>query len=189
MSEKLKVKLNITLNIVIFVTIVAVSYSWMLTMPSVAEIVRYERDFIITSSDIEVKSFVYEGGAYVEQMQSPMLAGYFEPGRIVRYKFEVTNNNNLMAKTRIVFSNITGDVEALKDHVKLGLLSPSTFEIVMSDKLVYNGERKYLVFMDEVSIPANTTLSLFWYATIDEEASNEIQDLSLQIENVVFVKP
>lgn len=185
----MKEKLNITLNILIFVTIVAVSYSWMLTMPSVAEIVTYDRDFIITSSDIEVKSFLYEGGAYVEQLTSPILSNYFEPGRMIRYKFEVTNNNNLAAKTRIVFSNITGDVELLKNHVKLGLLSPSTFEIVMADKLVYNGDRKYLIFMDEVSIPANSTLSLFWYATIAEEASNEIQNLSLQIESVIFVKP
>ena len=189
MSEKNKFHLNILLNVLILVAIAAVSYAWMLTIPSVGHLVEYQRDLIVTSSDIDVDSYVLIDGDYVLQTESPMLTGLFEPGRVRNYRFDITNNEDVRSSVRVVLSNITGDVEDLKDYFIFGTTSPQTIEIVMGDKLVYTGDGKYMVFVESLSIPGNETVSLYWYAVIDNLAPNEIMEMSLEIEQAVFIRP
>ncbi len=187
--RKMKLNLGILINILFLLLIVTITFSWMVTEPSVGEMVRYDKSFIITASDIDVDAYMWLNDEYVLQTESPMVAGLMEPGRTQNYRFDITNNADVRAAVRIMFSDITGDVEELKEHFLFGSVSPTVFEIVMEDKLVYTSSGAYMIFKESFSIPANETRSIFWYARISEEASNEIMEMSLEIDSVLFTRP
>jgi hypothetical protein len=191
MNEKIKQRLNVILNIFIFVAILSITYSWMLTSPSRAELVDYNKNLVIVSSDVEVAVYAYRNAEYVEETTSPMLVELLAPGIDQKFRFDVTNNNDVQAITKIVFSNITGDIDTVKDYVVFGSTSPIIKLMVMGEGLMYNEieERHYVNFFEEFRVPANQTVSLYWYITIAEEATNEIGDTSFGIERIMFIKP
>lgn len=192
MESNFKNIVNKILNVSLLVIIISVSaYAWMLTEPSRGEILDYKRKLVITSNDLDIKSFVYdeETQEYYEDNSSPMKVGLTEPGKIQKYKFEITNNKDVVARTNIVFSNITGDIEDLENVVFFGATNPSIFETAMASMLEDNTNKsQYIKFMEDLKIPANSTISVYWYVYIDQYASNEIVDKDVEIEKIMFVK-
>ena len=115
--------LHIVLNTALFVGLMAVSYSWMLTSPSSSENIDYDKTFIINSADVTVVPYVFEDGAYVQEDGFSLLNGPFEPGRLFKYRFDIINSNDLDAKVKISFSDITGDIVDLAPYFKFGSYS------------------------------------------------------------------
>lgn len=192
MESKFKNIVNKILNVSLLVIIISVSaYAWMITEPSRGEILNYKRKLVITSNDLDIKSFVYdeETQEYYEDNSSPMNVGLTEPGKIQKYKFEITNNKDIVARTNIIFSNITGDIEDLGNVIFFGATNPSIFETAMASMLEENTNKsQYIKFMEDLKIPANSTISVYWYVYIDQYASNEIVDKDVEIEKIMFVK-
>lgn len=188
----LKNILNKVLNVSLLILIISVSaYAWMITEPSRGEILNYQRKLVISSNDLEIVSYVYdeETMEYHEDNASPMNVGLTEPGKIQKYKFDITNNKDIVARTNILFSNITGDVEDLQNVIFFGATNPSIFEIPMASMLEENtNNTRFIKFMEDLKIPAHSTVSVYWYIYIDQYASNEIVDKQVDIEKIMFVK-
>lgn len=191
MSEKIKKNLNVLLNLCLFLAILGITYSWMLTEPSEGELVDYDKKLVIVSTDISVVTYALIDNEYIEQTISPMYLGLLAPGEYQRYRFDITNTNNYFAETKIVFSNITGDIVDLSEAVIFGVMGEEISEIKLGEKTLYNEvtEQYYFNFIDRLRIPANDTLSLLWYIKIDEDAENEIADKQLEIDKIMFINP
>lgn len=182
---------NKILNLGLLVMIISVSYAWMVTEPSKGEIVNYNRRLVVPSNDLEIIPYTYneETMEYEVSNTSPMEVGLTEPGKVQKYKFSITNNKDVDAITDIVFSNITGDIELLKDVVYLGSTNQNyLFEKNLSTLLTYNETSKtyYIKFIEDLSIPANETVAFYWYTYIDQYASNEIKNTEILVEKIMF---
>lgn len=191
MKDKWRDKLNVLVNVLLAIAIVGVTYSWMITAPSEGELVDYDRDLIIASSDITVDVYAYIDGVYVEQLTSPMTFGLLAPGVEQKFRFDITNENNNLAATKIVFSNITGDINDIKNYLIIGSTSPDIYTYTLTSRLLQSTEdyTYYFNFLDEVLVPANSTISLYWYATVDEDATVTIGDKGITVEHIVFIEP
>ena len=184
---------NKILNIGLLVMIISVSYAWMITEPSKGEVVDYSRRLVVPSNDLEIIPYTYneETMEYEVNDTSPMEVGLTEPGKVQKYKFAITNNKDVEARTNIVFSNITGDIEKLKDVVYLGSTKQNfLFEKSLSTLMEYNetSETYYIKFVEDLKIPANSTVAFYWYTYVDQYASNEIRDTEISIEKIMFNK-
>lgn len=190
MSVKTKLTLNIILNVFLLILIITMTYSWMLTQRSSAQLVDYNRNLIITDSDITVVSYAFINNQYVLQETSPIFLELLEPGAAQKYRFDITNNQSIMATTKMLMSNITGDVQALKDFIYVGGTSPSVFYIPMSEVLTYNSVNDiyYVDMIDRIEIPGNSTVSVYVYVEMSEEAGNELQETALYINRFMFIK-
>lgn len=185
--------INKILNLGLLVMIISVSYAWMITEPSKGEIVDYRRKLIIPSNDLEIIPYTYndETMEYEVNNTSPMEVGLTEPGKVQKYKFTITNNKDIEARTNIVFSNITGDIEKLSEKVYLGSTNQNyLFEKSLKDLMEYNETSKtyYIKFVEDLKIPASETVEFYWYTYIDQYASNEIRDTEILIDKIMFNK-
>ena len=192
MEEKTSI-INKILNLGLLVMIISVSYAWMITEPSKGEIVDYNKRLVVPSNDLEIIPYTYneETMEYEISNTSPMKVGLTEPGKVQKYKFTITNNKDIEARTNIVFSNITGDIEKLKEVVFLGSTNQNfLFEKSLSTLLEYNetSETYYIKFIENLKIPAKETVAFYWYTYIDQYASNEIRDTEISIEKIMFNK-
>ena len=183
--------INRILNISLLVVIIAISYAWMITEPSRGEIIDYKRRLVVPSSDLEIIPYTYndETMQYEVNDTSPMKVGLTEPGKIQKYKFAITNHKDIDARTDIILSNITGDIEILKDVVYLGSTNQNyLFEKSLSSLLSTNTENdtQYIKFISDLKIPAKETVAFYWYVYIDQYASNEIAETEIQIEKILF---
>ena len=177
MEEKTSI-INKILNLGLLVMIISVSYAWMITEPSKGEIVDYNKRLVVPSNDLEIIPYTYN-------------EGLTETGKFQKYKFTITNNKDIEARTNIVFSNITGDIEKLKEVVFLGSTNQNfLFEKSLSTLLEYNetSETYYIKFIENLKIPAKETVAFYWYTYIDQYASNEIRDTEISIEKIMFNK-
>jgi len=187
---KVRLALNVMLNIFLLVLIITMSYSWMLTQRSTAQLIDYNRDLIITDSDVSVRAYAFIGNQYVEQFTSPIFLQLLEPGATQRYRFDITNNKPVLATVKAIMSNITGDVIALQDHIFVGGTNPSVFYYPMSEKLLYNSveSRYYIDMINRIEVPGSSTVSVYVYIEMSEDADNTVQDKYLQIDKFMFVK-
>lgn len=189
------IKMAIILNIFLLILIISAVSAWMLTESPKGELVDYNRKLIISDSDVDVKLFVLKDGEYIEQSQfkdEPLIPiKMMEPGAMQKYRFEITNNQTVPANVKLTFTKITGDIDLLKNVVTLAESSPDKFEFRMSNRLKFNetGNYYYLDFIDNLKIPAQETLILNWNISINENATNEIQETSLAIDTIMFTKP
>lgn len=191
---KKKVKyLNILVNILLFVMIISVSYAWMITSPSHGEVVEYKKRLVVPSSDLIIIPHRYdeELDEYVIDNGSPMNIGLTEPGKTQKYRFDIINNTDVSSRVNVVLSNITGNINELKNVVFLGSNNPGyLFENDLESLLTYNeSSSSYSInFVDDLRIEANSTLSFYWYTYIYQYASNEISNMELNIEKIMFVQ-
>ena len=109
--------ISMILSIVLIVVLSLCAYGWMQTMPSAGENVEYNRNFYITDSDIGVKLFALIDNSYVEQGQlstDPLITiNEMYPGKIQRYRFELTNNKDVSSRVKIVFTELDGNINLL----------------------------------------------------------------------------
>ena len=188
-------KISIILSIVLIVVLSLCAYGWMQTMPSSGENVEYNRNFYITDSDIGVKLYALIDNTYVEQGQQPtdplITINEMYPGKIQRYRFELTNINPTPARVKIVFTEITGNINLLKNYLKIGITNPIIDNFKLSDRLEHNEEddRYFFDFVDSVTIPAESTLNYYWNLEIDIDAPNTLQNTNLKINKIMFIKP
>lgn len=186
-----KLKLNIFLNICLFVLIGFSTYSWMLTDPSIGENMEYNKQLIITSSTVSVRIYEYNNGLYNELTDSPFTVQGIAPGIVKQYRFDITNNNDIESSSNIVFANVTGDINILRDKLYFGGTSPKNFQNSLGSSLNFNQieNNYYYKFINGFSVPGGETISLYWYITMDKTATNEVADKTLSIENIMFIKP
>ena len=186
---------SMILSIVLIVVLSLCAYGWMQTMPSSGENVEYNRNFYITDSDIGVKLYALIDNTYVEQGQQPtdplITINEMYPGKIQRYRFELTNINPTPARVKIVFTEITGNINLLKNYLKIGITNPIIDNFKLSDRLEHNEEddRYFFDFVDSVTIPAESTLNYYWNLEIDIDAPNTLQNTNLKINKIMFIKP
>jgi hypothetical protein len=190
MNLRKRLTLNIILNIFLLVLIITSTYSWMLTQRSTAQLVDYNRNLIITDSDITVTAYAFINNQYVLQETSPMFLELLEPGAAQKYRFDITNNQSVLATTKAVMSRITGDVLDLQDFIYIGGTSPSVFYFPMSEGLMYNSVNDiyYMDIIDRIEIPGNSTVSVYIYVEMSEDAENDLQDKELYINRFMFIK-
>lgn len=185
--------LNKILNVGLLVMIAAVSYAWMITEPSRGEVLNYGRRLVVPSNDLEIIPYTYddENQEYVVSNTSPMQVGLTEPGKVQKYKFAITNNKDVDARTNIVFSNITGDIEKLGEVVSFGSTNQNyLFEKNLSTLIKYNDDSKtyYIKFIEDLKIPAKSTIAFYWYVYINQYASNEVSETQLLVDKILFNK-
>lgn len=188
-------KLSILLSILIIVLITVSAYGWMQTEPSRGQLVEYNRNFYITDSDIEVRLFSLIGNTYVEQGQqqtdAALVLSEMYPGKIQRYRFVLTNNNPVMARVKVVFTDLTGDVSLISHYLKVNGTNPDVFSFLMNDKLEYNetDSRYFFDFIDSISIPANSSINYYWNLEADIKTPNSVQGKTLSVGKIMFIKP
>ena len=188
-------KISILLSIVIIILLTVSAYAWMQTEPSLGENVEYNRDFYITDSDIQVKLYALIDNKYVLQGQYSddelLNLDLMYPGKIQRYRFELTNINPTSAMVKIVFTEITGNINLLKNYLKIGITNPIIDNFKLSDRLEHNtdDDRYFFDFANSVTIPAESTLNYYWNIEIDIDAPNTLQNTNLRINKIMFIKP
>lgn len=188
-------KISILLSILIIILLTVSAYAWMQTEPSLGENVEYNRDFYITDSDIQVKLYALIDNKYVLQGQYSddelLNLDLMYPGKTQRYRFELTNINPTPARVKIVFTEITGSINLLKNYLKIGITNPIIDNFKLSDRLEHNtdDDRYFFDFADSVTIPAESTLNYYWNIEIDIDAPNTLQNTNLTINKIMFIKP
>ncbi len=186
---------SMILSIVLIVVLSLCAYGWMQTMPSSGENVEYNRNFYITDSDIEVKLYALIDNTYVEQGQlstDPLITiDNMYPGKIQRYRFELTNNKDVASRVKIVFTELDGNINLIKSYMNVNITSPVLKTINLNDSLELNEEsnRYYFDFADSVTIPANSTLNYYWNIEIDIKAPNALQNSTFEVKKIMFIKP
>ena len=191
MRSKVKTIINIILNATLLVATAGIAYSWMITVPSTGEIIDYNRELIVTSSAVTVEIYAYIGGKYVKQNGSTLNLGLLAPGVNQKYRFDITNNMSGTSSTKIVFSNITGDIAALSDHLIFGCSSPRVFSFDLGTKVLQNQSNGtyYFNFIDSISVEGNTKVSLYWYVSLLNTATNDIGEKGISIGQISFIEP
>ncbi|MDF2865387.1 MAG: hypothetical protein K0R72_196 [Clostridia bacterium] len=193
-----KNKTSIILNISFSITILALMgvFAWMVTNASEAENIDYTGRLIVTDNNVDVKLFVLKDNEYVEQSQSssqPLIqVATLAPGSTQKYRFDIYNNiDTVLSITKIVFSEIYGDVDLLKSVVQIRCTSPKLFIYKLADIVEYDAvnEHYYFDFINKLDIPANDMISIYFNIHIDEKATNEIQDTNLSINKIMFINP
>lgn len=188
-------KLSIILSIAIIIVLTAVTYGWMQTDPSVGESVEYDRHFYITDSDIDVALYVLVNNSYVLQGQLPtdelITIDNAYPGQIQRYRFTLTNNNDVDARVKISFTNLGGSLNLLRNYLIFNSTNPDLFSFKLNDRLEYDDEysRYYFDFVDSVKIPASSSINYYWNIEIDVDAPNALQGSTFTVGTIMFVKP
>ena len=188
-------KISILLSILVIILLTVSAYAWMQTEPSLGENVEYNRDFYITDSDIQVKLYALIDNKYVLQGQYSddelLNLDLMYPGKTQRYRFELTNINPTPARVKIVFTEITGNINLLKNYLKIGITNPIIDNFKLSDRLEHNEEddRYFFDFADSVTIPAESTLNYYWNIEIDIDAPNTLQNTNLTVNKIMFIKP
>ena len=191
----MKKNISIILNVLIVIMLLGITYAWMQTEPSLGENIEYNRDFYITDSDIDVKLYALINNQYVLQGQQGddalLTLDEMYPGKIQRYRFELTNRNQVAAKVKIVFTEITGNINLMKNYLKISATNPEMFSFMLNDRLEHNTEddRYFFDFSKSVTIPANSTLNYYWNLEIDIDAPNALQATSIRINKIMFIKP
>lgn len=187
--------ISMILSIVLIVVLSLCAYGWMQTMPSTGENVEYNRNFYITDSDIGVKLFALIDNSYVEQGQlstDPLITiNEMYPGKIQRYRFELTNNKDAPSRVKIVFTELDGNINLLKSYLKINITSPYLTSFTLNQKLEQNEDnnRYFFDFADSVTIPANSTLNFYFNFEIDIKAPNALQATSFEVKKIMFIKP
>ena len=188
-------KISILLSILVIILLTVSAYAWMQTEPSQGENIEYNRKFYITDSDIQVKLYALIDNKYVLQGQYSddelLNLDLMYPGKTQRYRFELTNINPTPARVKIVFTEITGNINLLKNYLKIGITNPIIDNFKLSDRLEHNEEddRYFFDFVDSVTIPAESTLNYYWNLEIDIDAPNTLQNTNLKINKIMFIKP
>lgn len=191
----MKKKMSIILNILIIILLTTIAYGWMQTEPSLGELVEYNKQFYITDSDIEVRLYALINSAYVEQLQTSdaeiITINNAYPGMIQRYRFDLTNNNQTPARVKIVFTELGGSVNLIKDYLYINGTNPDLFSFKVSDKLEYNAtdDRYYFDVINSVTIPAASTLNYYWNIKISIDTPNTLQGASFSVGKIMFIKP
>ena len=191
----MKKNISIILNILIIALLIGIAYGWMQTEPSLGENIEYNRDFYITDSDIDVKLYALINNQYVLQGQQSddalLTLDEMYPGKIQRYRFELTNRNQVAAKVKIVFTEITGNINLMKNYLKISATNPEMFSFMLSDRLEHNTDdnRYFFDFSKSVTISANSTLNYYWNLEIDIDAPNALQGTTFKVNKIMFIKP
>ena len=191
----MKKNISIILNILIVIMLLGITYAWMQTEPSLGENIEYNRDFYITDSDIDVKLYALINNQYVLQGQQSddalLTLDEMYPGKIQRYRFELTNRNQVAAKVKIVFTEITGNINLIKNYLKISATNPEMFSFMLSDRLEHNTDdnRYFFDFSKSVTISANSTLNYYWNLEIDIDAPNALQGTTFKVNKIMFIKP
>lgn len=188
-------KISILLSILVIILLTVSAYAWMQTEPSLGENIEYNRNFYVTDSDIQVKLYALIDNKYVLQGQYSddelLNLDLMYPGKTQRYRFELTNINPTPARVKIVFTEITGNINLLKNYLKIGITNPIIDNFKLSDRLEHNEEddRYFFDFTNSVTIPAESTLNYYWNLEIDIDAPNSLQNTNLKINKIMFIKP
>jgi hypothetical protein len=140
--------------------------------------------------------FVSKDNEFVEQLQDPsqplIQLKTLEPGSTQKYRFDIYNNRaNIDSITKIVFSEIYGDIDLLKSVVQIRCTSPNLFIFKLEDKIEYDevNEHYFFDFIDKLRIPKGEMLSVYFNIYIDKNATNAIQDTNLSINKIMFISP
>ena len=164
-------------------------------MPSTGENVEYNRNFYITDSDIGVKLYALIDNTYIEQGQQPtdplITINEMYPGKIQRYRFELTNIKDVASRVKVVFTELDGNINLLKSYLKINITSPYLTTYTLNDKLELNEEsnRYFFDFADSITIPAKSTLNFYWNLEIDIKAPNALQATNFEVKKIMFIKP
>ena len=193
MSKKLV--LNLVLDIAILILLITITYSWMITEATVGENVEYNKTLVVTDSDVQVSLYVMQDNEYM--LQSPYLTEpiintkLLEPGKNQKYRFDITNNNDVSAAVKIVFTEISGDINVLQDYILFTNTSPDLISFSLKERVKYNEEKDYYYFdyLDYLSIPAHQTISLYFNISLLSSAQNDVMSSNININKVMFIKP
>lgn len=187
--------ISMVLSVILIIMLSICTYGWMQTMPSSGENIEYNRNFYITDSDIGVKLYALIDNSYVEQGQlstDPLITiENMYPGKIQRYRFELTNIKEVPSRVKIVFTELDGNLNLLKSYLKINITSPYLTSFTLNDKLELNEDnnRYFFDFADSVTIPANSTLNFYFNFEIDINAPNTLQATSFEVKKIMFIKP
>lgn len=192
---KKKITINTILNIILAIVLLGYAYSWMVTVPSYGEIVDYKRDLVVSSSGIDVEVYIYKGNDYVLYEEENIIVDNMAPNDSIRFKFVMTNTKQNPTLTNIIFANISGDLEELKDYISVTSASPQNFTKPLKDNLLttstYDGLTitNYMKFYENFKVNANSSETIYWTINLDKTADNKVAEKKLIIENIIFLNP
>lgn len=181
-------KRNIYLNIILTLLILVAAFAWMITSASRGELVDYTRHAIITAVDIDVEIYELIDEEYVLVTDTIDLTN-MAPNDVKQFRFDITNNNNNVSTSKIIFSDITGDIDYLKNLISIGSSNPKIFEYTLGEKIEQVNGKNIFRFDNGFSVEPKSKKSIYWYISLDSNASNEIIGKTLQINNISFIRP
>lgn len=190
---KKKLSINVILNIILAVILIRYAYSWMVTQPSYGEIIDYNRELIIASSGIDVEVYIYIDNDYVLYEENDIVVNNMAPNDSIRFKFVMTNTKEVATITDIVFANITGDLEELKQYISISCASPKNFSKTLNDNLLetstYGGLNitNYMKFYEDFRVEPESTNTIYWTINLDKTANNDVAEKYLNIDNIIFI--
>lgn len=170
--------------------LIGASLAWMITGASRGELVEYGRHLVLNSLDIDVGMYKLIGSEYVLVTEPMMSISNLAPGESEQFRIDFTNNGNTPASTRIIFTDITGDIVALKDKLIVGISSPIVEKYYLTDNLFLSeNDKQNYMFKENFEVEAESSISIYWYLSIDQTASNEVAGKTLTIDTISFIKP
>lgn len=190
---KSKKYLLIVFNIVIIFLLA--TFAWMITDPSLGEIIGYEGHYVVPDSNVNVDLYVLKNNVYVLQSQNPIdpliEIGLMQPGAIQRYRFDITSVQPVVQSVKIVFTEITGDINVLAEHITINCTNPYIFSMKLADVLEYDetNDYYYFDFLESLNVPTGQMVSIYWNIAISQQAGNEIENTSFGINKIMFIKP
>ena len=161
----------------------------MITQRSAAELLDYERRLIINSTNVNVEFYALVDGVYTLQEQTPIYLRLLEPGAAQLYRMDITNLESVDARVKAMFVNITGDINELGPYLVFGGSTPYSFSDSLDNLIQYNvnTSRYFIDLIDEIRIPGNEMLSVYVYIQMSELAENDVADMNIEIENIMFI--
>lgn len=190
---KKKFRVSTLLNIILLITILGYTYSWMVTEPSYGEVVNYDRELIIASSGVDVSVYIYKDGDYVLYEEENIIVSNMAPNDTIRFKFVMKNTKSVATITDIVFANISGDIEELSPYLTIECSSPMSYIKTLQDDLLTTSTidglevTNYMKFYNDFKVLANSEEVIYWTIKLDKTADNSIVDKTLTIENIIFL--
>lgn len=189
-NKRFIVIINMCVNVLFIV--MASAFAWMIIQSSVGEIVEHRARLIVPGVNVVVEMYALVDNEYVLQRQdTPDLIKLknIEPGSVQRYRFDITNPNEVPAGLRIVLAGISGDVELLDDYITINVTSPVSREYKLNNTLQYDERNNayYMDLLDAVAIPGNNTEYIYWNVELSTAATKEIEDTAFAIDKILFL--
>ena len=201
MKKSIKISsifLSFTLTFVLLILNITSVYAWFNGQGYVGKTMSYYRSLYIGSANAEVTNYygyVDSNDNFIYVLINPLVG--FErnsliPGNFVHLKTEI-NNQSTTADMYIslYLQNIVYD-EPLHNYLYFGTNDPIINKETFKSLATYNAQvNRYILrsipLMTNYVIPANTTLSLYWYLYIDSDAGNEIANSFIDLGLVTLV--
>jgi len=190
--------LSFTLTFIILIVSVTSVYSWFNGQGYVGKTMSYSRSLYIGSANAEVTNYYGQIDQYdnfIYTFINPLYGfqrNNLVPGSFIHIRTDIKNESSTNAMyISLYLQNVTYDAP-LHDYLYFGTNDPIINKETFKSLSTYNSQNdryilKSIPLMVNYTIPANTTVSLYWYLHIDSDAGMEVANNYINLGTVTLV--